>query len=78
MSLFSSILKSSLAHHLGIKKYVMKILVVIYRDMNNFCENKMRTSSRVAELLSVWEFSYKFIPCYLATSVWNLPSYEGE
>ena len=75
MSLFCSILKSSLALHLGIKKYVMKILVVIYRDMNSFCEKKMRTTNRVAELLSVWEFAYKFIPCYLATEVWNLSQF---
>lgn len=72
MSLFSSILKSSLNLRLGLKKYVLKILVIIYRDMNNFCEKKLKSSNRLAELLTLWEFSYKFMPVYLASEVWRL------
>lgn len=78
MSLFSSILKSSLTLRLGLKKYVIKILVIIYRDMNNFCQHRMKHPNRVAELLTLWEFTYKFMPFYLSSEVWHLDQFEGS
>ena len=71
MSLFSSIIKSSLGSHLGLKKYVMKILVIVYRDMNVYSGKRFKEDNATKELLSVWEFVYRFLPVYLETSVWG-------
>lgn len=70
-SLFVSILKSSVASHLGIKKYALKILIVIFRDMSSLCQTRLKSSNAQTELLAAWEFAYKFIPCYLAAECWQ-------
>lgn len=71
MSLFSSIMKSSLTSHLGLKKYVLKILVIVYRDMAVYAAKKMKKSNGVQELCNVWEFSYRFLAVYLLAQVWG-------
>ena len=71
MSLFSSIMKSSLTSHLGLKKYVLKILVIVYRDMAVYAAKKMKKSNGVQELCNVWEFSYRFLTVYLLEQVWG-------
>lgn len=47
-SLFVSILKSSVGSHLGIKKYAIKILIVMYRDMASLCEKRLKNPNAQA------------------------------
>lgn len=47
MSLFSSIIKSSLSAYLGLKKYVLKILIIIYRDMAVYSTKKFKSEKAV-------------------------------
>ena len=68
MSLFVSALQSSLHSHLVIKKYIMKILVVVFRDMPKYSEKSL-----MQYIGTIWEFTYKIIPVYLFNIVWNNP-----
>lgn len=75
MSLFVSVLKGSVNSHFGIKKYVVKILIVIYRDLTNYCQKRLKSTAN--DLLAVWEFVYRFMPCYLGVEVWSLKKFDG-
>jgi len=68
MSLFISALQSSLHLHLTIKKYIMKNLIVIFRDMPKYSQKSL-----AQYLGTIWEFTYKMIPVYLYNVAWNRP-----
>lgn len=71
-----SILKGAVNAHLGIKKYVMKIMIIVYRDLTNYCQKRL--SAATGEVLTVWEFVYRFMPLYLASEVWKLKEFEHQ
>lgn len=43
----------------------------MYRDMSTLCEKRLKNTNAQAELLAAWEFSYKFLPVYLAVEEWH-------
>ena len=47
----------------------MKILVVIFRDMQRFLTYKKY--HKPAHIFTIWEFTYRIIPLYLWSHVWG-------
>lgn len=69
MSLFISALQGTLNLNLPIKKYILKILIVIYRDMQRYLT--LRKYNQPTHIFTVWEFTYRLIPLYLWSHVWD-------
>ena len=69
MSMFVSALQGSLNMNLSIKKYIMKILVVIFRDMQRFIAAKKYY--KPGNIYTVWEFTYRVIPLFIWSHVWG-------
>lgn len=63
MSLFLSALQGQFKTHLNMKRYVLKSLTLIFRDMVKYSSKSLQGS-----LLPVWEFCYKVSHLY----VWNI------
>lgn len=74
MSLFISALQGTLNLNLTIKKYILKILIVIYRDMQRYLT--MRKYNQPTHIFAVWEFTYRLLPLYLWGHVWDQKSAE--
>lgn len=47
---------------------IIKILVVIFRDMQKYLSTKQKDQPE--QLYTVWEFCYKMMPLYLWNAVW--------
>ena len=69
MSIFVTALQGTLNLNLSIKKYILKILVVIYRDMQRYLS--VKKYYKPTQIYTVWEFTYRLIPLYLWGRVWN-------
>ena len=67
--MFISALQGTLNLNLGIKKYIMKILVVIFRDMQKFLGYKKYYKPK--NIYIVWEFVYRVMPLYIWGHVWG-------
>jgi len=69
MSMFVSALQGTLNLNLAIKKYIVKILVVIFRDMQRFLASKKYY--KPSNIFTIWEFTYRVLPLYIWTHVWG-------
>lgn len=69
MSMFISALQGSLNLNLSIKKYIVKTLVVIFRDMQRFLTYKKYY--KPGNLYTIWEFTYRMLPLYIWSHVWG-------
>lgn len=47
----------------------MKIIVIIFRDMQKYLSDKQKGQSN--QLYVIWEFCYKFLPLHLWSNVWE-------
>lgn len=52
----------------------MQTLVVIFRDMQRYLSS--RKYSQPSHIFIIWEFSYKILPLYLWSHVWQQPAGE--
>lgn len=52
----------------------MQILVVIFRDMQRYLS--ARKYYQPTHIFVIWEFSYKILPLYLWSHVWQQPAGE--
>ncbi len=57
MSVFISTLQTSQKIFLGIKRFVVKILTVIFRDFTHYSKKSLQTS-----ILPVWKFFNQLMP----------------
>jgi len=78
MSFFISTLQTTVYSNIRIKKYVMKIIVIIFRDMQKYLSDKQKGQS--TQLYVIWEFCYKFLPLHLWSNVWekNINEYKNK
>lgn len=57
MSVFISTLQTSQKTFLGIKRFIVKILTVIFRDFTHYSKKSLQTA-----LLPVWKFFNQLMP----------------
>ena len=67
--MFVTALQGTLNLNLSIKKYILKILVVVFRDMQRFLTFKKY--HKPAHIFAIWEFTYRIIPLYHWAHVWG-------
>jgi len=66
MSLFISALQTSPKFHINIKKHILKILTVIYRDFTHYSRNSVASS-----LTSIWNYFNSILPLFIQTNVYD-------
>lgn len=68
MSLFISALNSSPKSHINIKRYILKILTVIFRDFTYYSRNSILKC-----LNPIWTFFNKILPLYGWNICYDIP-----
>ncbi|KAL4468183.1 hypothetical protein ABPG72_017164 [Tetrahymena utriculariae] len=67
MNLFISTLQTDLKSHITIKRYVLKIMNVIFRDFTYYARNTI-----AIRILPIWKFMNSILPLYIWTCVYGI------
>eukprot|EP01017_Pseudomicrothorax_dubius_P030707 TRINITY_DN3852_c0_g2_i2.p1 TRINITY_DN3852_c0_g2~~TRINITY_DN3852_c0_g2_i2.p1 ORF type:complete len:1056 (-),score=282.50 TRINITY_DN3852_c0_g2_i2:43-3210(-) len=68
MSFFLSALQTSPKSHIGLKRYILKILTVIFRDLTKYSKKSLGAAVSV-----VWKFLNQNLPLYVWLVVYDIP-----
>ncbi|EGR32294.1 hypothetical protein IMG5_089160 [Ichthyophthirius multifiliis] len=68
MNLFISALKTNPKTHINMKRYILKILTVIYRDFTYYSRKSI-----AQRLQPIWKFFNSILPLYIWTNVYGVP-----
>ncbi|EAR93623.2 importin-beta amine-terminal domain protein (macronuclear) [Tetrahymena thermophila SB210] len=67
MNLFISTLQTDLKSHITIKRYILKIMNVIFRDFTYYARNAI-----AIRILPIWKFMNSILPLYIWTCVYGI------
>ncbi|KAL4481460.1 hypothetical protein ABPG74_007549 [Tetrahymena malaccensis] len=67
MNLFISTLQTDLKSHITIKRYILKIMNVIFRDFTFYARNAI-----AIRILPIWKFMNSILPLYIWTCVYGI------